>query len=146
MSELTCAEINKIPFYVNASTTSFAFDHNPEWLPEALKHKLLSEESFRKFCRPFKVVFWLNIVVTVIENHDQFLQNIIEADLRWCLLEDDCLLCIGIKMRGQLSGPSGVNFLSDYTSDQLLIGVRTDEDKYAGFPCSLGKPFSIHPG
>lgn len=115
MSELTCVEINKIPVYVNASTTSFAFDHSFEWLSEALKHKLLSEASFRKFCRSFKVDFWINIITTIKEkpSHGHFLQNVIEADLRWSLLEDDCLLYIGMKMKGQFSGPSGVNFLSD---------------------------------
>lgn len=45
-----------MPVYVNASATGFAFDQNHDWLHDALKHKVLSEEPFRKFHWPFKLI------------------------------------------------------------------------------------------
>lgn len=44
-----------MPVYGNASATGFAFDQNHDWL-HALKYKVLSEEPFRKFCWPFKLI------------------------------------------------------------------------------------------
>lgn len=110
MSELTCVEINKISVYVNARTTTFAFDHNHDWLQEALHHKVLSEESFRKVCRPFQVDFLINIIVTIKEkSHGQFLQKyhwswfeMIASYKRTSLLEDDCLLLENKKERATL--------------------------------------------
>lgn len=147
MSELTCVEINKISVYVNASTTTFAFDHNHHWLQEALQHKVLSEESFRKVCRPFQVDFLINIIVTIKEkSHGQFLQKYhwswFEMMFTWRWLPP----IREQKRKGNSLGLLVWIFFLISTSDQPLMGIRTDEDKYAGFPCSLGKPSSIHPG